>query len=98
MLYQLSYASMMVVSAIMSRADTQTHFWGTAHHHGAAVLRSDPLKVKGIGAQNPEDGGSQAFRSVPPSTKLMVPLPTQFASFSIERLRLQSNCLSTQRR
>jgi len=91
----LSYASMMVVSAIMSRAATQTHFWGTAHRHGAAVLRSDPLEVKGIGAQSPEDGGSQAFRSFRGSTKLM--LPTQLASFSRERLRLQSG-LSTQSR
>ena len=98
MLYQLSYASMMIGVTIMSRTDTQTHFWGTAHRHRAAVLRSDPLKVKGIGAQNPEDGGSQAFRSVPPSTKLMVPLPTQFASFSRSRLRLQSSCLSAQSR
>ncbi len=86
MLYQLSYASMMVVSAIMSRADTQTHFWGTAHHHGAAVLRSDPLKVKGIGAQDP-DGGTQTLRSsFGRSTKSTVPLPLQLASFAGDRL------------
>ncbi len=88
MLYQLSYASMMVVPTIMSRADTQTHFWGTAHHHGAAFLRLDPLKVKGIGAHSPEDGGSQAFRSFLGSTNTI--LPTQFASFSRDRWRLQS--------
>ena len=95
-LYQLSYASMMVVFAIMSRAATQTHFRGTAYRHGAAVLRSDPLEVKGIGAQDP-DGGTQTFRSFGGSTKSTTPLPTQLASFSRDRLRLQSG-LSTQTR
>jgi len=82
----LSYASMMVVSAIMSRADTQTHFWDTAHHHGADFLRADPLKVKGIGAQDP-DGGTQTLRSsFGRSTKSTVPLPLQLASFAGDRL------------
>ncbi len=48
---------MMVVSATMSRADTQTHFRGTAHRHGAAVLRSDPLEVKGIRGSQAGRGG-----------------------------------------
>ena len=54
----------------------------------AAVLRSDPREVKGIRAQSPEDGGSQAFRSFLGSTKAM--LPTQLDSFSTERFKLQS--------
>jgi len=34
----------------------------------AAVLRSGPLEVKGIGAHSPDEGGTQAFRSLRSST------------------------------
>lgn len=94
MLYQLSYASMTTFTAMSPTSphgpDGPPTFAGRLYYEPA------PAKSRESGAQSPDDGGSQAFRSFRGSTNVM--LPTQFASSSADRLTLHSGLSSQSRK